>query len=195
MSLSFFDKEDFSFAGHRLVRFFLSAHEELIALLLSEIEAVSSEFTYSHKINGRWENAYLPIEKVPSVRKVVHFSRNVAIEKFGTSLLATYDTQKGVRSMPFWFNIAKPGESTGVHDHSSQARVSGVFYLKTSENSGNIFFRVPDHPDFELECSEGSVILFPSCLSHGVQVNRSQKDRISLAFNLLKFPLHVDYNL
>ena len=192
MPLNFVGTENFSFAGRRLVRFFLPEHRDLIAALLEEMDAVSSEFTYSHKINGRWENSYLPIDRVPSVRKVVRFSRNVAIEKFGRSLLAIYDTQRGVRSMPFWFNVAKPGESTGVHNHSSQASVSGVFYLRTSENSGNVFFRVPDHADFKLECPEGSAILFPSSLSHGVQMNRSTKDRISLAFNLLKFPLPVD---
>ena len=192
MSLKSDDIEDFSFAGRRLVRFFLPEFSEVITGLLDEMHRVSSEFTYSHKINGRWENSYLPIGKVPSVRKVVHFSRNVAVEKFGKSLLATFDMQKGVRLMPFWFNIARPGESTGVHNHSSQASVSGVFYLRTTEDSGNIFFRVPDHNDLELDCFEGSAILFPSSLSHGVHMNLSDKDRISLAFNLLKFPLPID---
>ena len=186
--------ERFSYAGCQVVRFRLSGHEELTTHLLAEMNARREEFSFSHKIDGRWENCYLPIEKVPSVREVIRPAREVVVEEFGQRLLALYEAPKGCPNPPFWFNLAKPGELTGVHDHARDASVSGVFHVQIPPDSGALFFRADGEGDLMLEPVEGTVVLFPSTLRHGVRENRSNKERISLAFNLFTFPLRITHN-
>jgi hypothetical protein len=183
--------ERFSCAGCQVVRFRLSGHEELTNRLLYEMNACRKAFSFSHKINGRWENSYLPIDKVPSVREVIRPAREVIVEEFGQKLLALYEVPEGCSNPPFWFNLAKPGELTGVHDHARDASVSGVFHVQTPPDSGALFFRAVGEEDLFFEPVEGKVVLFPSTLRHGVQENRSRKERISLAFNLFTFPLQL----
>ncbi|HAU59165.1 MAG TPA: hypothetical protein DCW45_02235, partial [Opitutae bacterium] len=43
--------------------------------------------------------------------------------------------------------------------------------------------------EFELEPAVGRIIIFPPHLKHGVRLNESRNERISLAFNLFPFPL------
>ena len=185
------DFEIFSYAGFQLLRFALPKYEQLVGQLLREMETGRQNFTFSHKINGRWENSYLPIEQVPSVRSVIQPARDVVVEQFGKRLVVLYEVPEGFSTPPFWFNVAKPGELTGVHDHARQASVSGVFYLQLPSRSGALFFRANGEDDLLLKPVVGTVLLFPSGLRHGVQENCSCKDRISLAFNLFTFPLQV----
>ena len=39
-------------------------------------------------------------------------------------------------------------------------------------------------PTFEIEPLEGVIVLFPSDLTHSVQKNTSDEDRISVSFNI-----------
>jgi len=39
--------------------------------------------------------------------------------------------------------------------------------------------------DFQVEPKEGRLVLFPSWLTHRVSVNRTDEERISIAFNLV----------
>ncbi|MFP6887494.1 MAG: putative 2OG-Fe(II) oxygenase [Opitutales bacterium] len=188
------EPERYFYAGCQVVRFRLPGHEELTTRLLYEMNAWREAFSFSHKINGRWENIYLSIDKVPSVREVVRPAREVVVEEFGQKLLALYEVPEGFPNKPFWFNLAKPGELTGVHDHARDASVSGVFHVQIPPDSGALFFRVDGEEDLLLEPVEGTVVLFPSTLRHGVRENRSSKERISLAFNLFTFPLRITHN-
>jgi len=183
----------FFFGGQRILRFRLPEHEELTTRLLAEMNACREEFSFSHKINGRWENSYLSIEKVPSVREVIRPAREVVVEEFGQKLLALFEAPEGCPNPPFWFNLAKSGELTGVHDHAREASVSGVCHLQATLDSGVLFFRTDGEEDLSFEPVEGSVVLFPSTLRHGVRKNRSEKERISLAFNLFTFPLRITH--
>ena len=186
--------ERFSCACCQVVRFCLPGHEELTTRLLCEMNACREAFSFSHKINGRWENSYLSIEQVPSVREVIRSAREVVVEEFGQKLLALYEVPEGYPNPPFWFNLAKPGELTGVHDHARDASVSGVFHVQIPPDSGALFFRADGEEDLLLEPVEGTVVLFPSTLRHGVRENRSSKERISLAFNLFTFPLRITHD-
>lgn len=100
-----------------------------------------------------------------------------------------------------WVNISPPGAFNKVHHHPN-SHFSGVYYvsLKAPE-CGRIYFRDPriagkmlTYPasskvEFTSEETimspeEGRVYIFPSWLEHGVEVNRSQQDRISISFNV-----------
>ena len=101
-----------------------------------------------------------------------------------------------------WININPKGGYNVVHVHPNSF-FSGVFYVQTPKDCGNIILRHPcshtenDWKDefwnklsFEtstlnyLNAKENMLYIFPSWLEHYVQVNKSKKDRISISFNL-----------
>ena len=104
-----------------------------------------------------------------------------------------------------WININSKGGSNVLHDHPGSS-LSGVFWINAPKDSGNIVFRNPnsfteastlygyaDHlteslnkyETFYLNPQEGYMVLFPSHIQHRVRENRSNKDRISMSFNIL----------
>jgi hypothetical protein len=180
-----------SFAGKEIFLGYLPNHAELTSRLLYELNAGMDDFSFSHKIGGRWENSYLPIEKVPSVRDIVRPARDLAVNLYGEKLVALFEPPAGIDHPPFWFNLSETGDSTGVHNHARESVVSGVYYLEVPIDSGDLFFRSDGEEDFFLVPEAGTVVLFPSELRHGVRMNSSSGKRVSLAFNLFAFPLPI----
>jgi uncharacterized protein (TIGR02466 family) len=87
-----------------------------------------------------------------------------------------------------------------VHNHPNSI-LSGVYYLQAPENCGGIFFSdprpasqmlIPPVKEFNLwtfpkvsyKPHAGMMLLFPSWLLHGVEMNMSEEFRISLSFNI-----------
>jgi uncharacterized protein (TIGR02466 family) len=90
--------------------------------------------------------------------------------------------------------------SNTLHNHPNSI-LSGVYYLQAPENCGGIFFSDPrpasrmlNPPliDFNVwtllnvsyKAHVGTMILFPSWLLHGVEMNMSEEVRISISFNI-----------
>ena len=103
-----------------------------------------------------------------------------------------------------WLVRHYPKDWAQSHSHSN-ALISGVLYLKTNKNSGDITFEKPDgytnlfHQSIRVPFSEtdnhncdfwnevpedNDILLFPAHLRHHVKSNNSNEDRYSLAFNL-----------
>ena len=103
-----------------------------------------------------------------------------------------------------WININRPGDFNIKHFHP-QSDLSGVLWIKTSNNCGNIQFHSPScfetfqeiesytddfkdstnyHHAYWLPAKEGRMITFPSHLEHDVQENLSNEDRISVSYNI-----------
>lgn len=100
-----------------------------------------------------------------------------------------------------WVNISPPGASNKVHHHAN-CHFSGVYYISLkAPECGSIFFRDPrianrmltypwEQPtEFTMEerrmaPEEGRIYVFPGWLEHGVEVNESDQDRISISFNV-----------
>ena len=180
-----------SFAEKKIFLGHLPNHAKLTSRLLHELNAGMGDFSFSHKISGRWENSYLPIEKVPSVRDIVRPARDLAVNLYWKKLVALFEPPAGLDHPPFWFNLSETGDSTGVHNHARESVVSGVYYLEVPIDSGDLFFRSDGEEDFSLVPEAGTVVLFPSELRHGVRMNSASGKRISLAFNLFAFPLPI----
>lgn len=100
-----------------------------------------------------------------------------------------------------WVNINKKGDSNSRHLHyTSNLYLSGVYYVKVPENSGNIRFYDPRGPIVRdaqdtvhfygeymyqyIVPQEGMIIFFPTWLEHDVEENQSDEDRVSIAFNI-----------
>jgi len=103
-----------------------------------------------------------------------------------------------------WININKSGDYNIKHSHPN-CDLSGVFWIKTPENCGNLEFDNPtmfEEYDLVNSCTdefkdyskfhhswiyqpiEGRGLVFPSHLNHHVHENKSNDDRISVSFNI-----------
>jgi uncharacterized protein (TIGR02466 family) len=98
-----------------------------------------------------------------------------------------------------WLNIVEKDQQINLHKHTN-SYLSGVFYLTdgspfTFYNVGNEAFHFqpeslnPNNPrvanSFNVNPSRGVVLLFPSTMYHMVQRSDEDKERISLAFNII----------
>lgn len=97
-----------------------------------------------------------------------------------------------------WANFTKEGEYHHEHAHSNSI-VSGVFYVKSDNETDKIFFHKsgyqqlqPETENFNVynssswwyEAVEGQLFLFPSSLVHSVGIiEKEGHERISLSFN------------
>ncbi len=166
-----------------------SSHEKIINCIYQNRENT----TFSHRINGRWENQYLSIQYFPQLSKLFRNACRKGKAILEKSLVVPYK-ELGLPMDEFWFNIAAPGESTGWHDHKERSELSGVYYLYVPDNSGDIYFRKNiDDKNFEwkMKSQTGKLILFDSCIEHSVPENKSKENRISIAFNLFSLPLKI----
>ena len=94
-----------------------------------------------------------------------------------------------------WFTKTHNNQYAHIHDHGS-VDISGVYYLKTNQKDGNLYFKslhkpltsnyvfscIPAEQDLPLE--EGLLALWPSMLEHGTKVNETDHERISVSFNI-----------
>jgi uncharacterized protein (TIGR02466 family) len=103
-----------------------------------------------------------------------------------------------------WANINPPGGYNKPHVHPNSL-FSGVYYVKTPPNSGQLVCSDPrpgiqtcmpnrkkgEPPkhlwrDLHLQPQENRAVIFPAWLWHSVQPNKSNDIRISVSFNFLQ---------
>ena len=184
----------YTFAGHSIYSTNEIDKEINIDQILQKFQQNSEKYNYTHYINNRWENIYLNPKDIPTVLPLLSFAISTALELFQDMLkphqsLVIPHELLGYEKNEFWFNAATNGESTGMHNHNENAIISGVIYLQIPENSANLFFKSGKNNELEIEVETGKVIFFPSELDHYVPENKSNEMRISLSFNLYKFPI------
>jgi uncharacterized protein (TIGR02466 family) len=106
---------------------------------------------------------------------------------------------KPVSTGQAWLNINEHGNFNWRHTHPNSV-LSGVYYVKTPTDCGNIEFENPsmdmmvnmkvnEHNLFTSSCikvpsERGTMYIFPSWLPHKVHPNLSKEERISISFNL-----------
>jgi uncharacterized protein (TIGR02466 family) len=97
-----------------------------------------------------------------------------------------------------WINYYKTNQYQSTHHHLPSSKISGVYYLKTNEQDGNLVFHRSMYPFpfgknpsnllqefFEYTPKVGRIILFPSWAQHSVNANMTEDTRISISFNLI----------
>ena len=114
-----------------------------------------------------------------------------------------------------WITLNRPGSYLTTHVHSN-CLLSGVLWIDTPPDSGDIVFtnsnswycpEVFDDIDSSIRNNfnsvaayfyppvEGKMIIFPGYLPHCVKENKSEKNRISITFNLSQhensFPIYI----
>ena len=124
-------------------------------------------------------------------------------ETIATSMKARPDTRLVIRTL--WININPKYAWNALHEHP-ESILSGVYYVQADEKSGCLRFRDPRaakrmspwpiapgskkderHWDrVSYQPKPGRMIMFPSWLAHDVEANMSEKERISISFNLVR---------
>jgi len=94
-----------------------------------------------------------------------------------------------------WANIGGAGGYQEKHEHLG-SHISGTYYHNTNKKDGNIQFYCNDKllnqfygkemNSIKYEPEIGKIVLFPSYLTHIVQVNKTENLRTSIAFNIYK---------
>ena len=144
---------------------------------------------------GGWQSSSFRVENEDDL---LHF--------FLINCLASFPPLKKTVNMFVvgWININRPGDFNIKHSHPT-SDLSGVLWIKTPNNCGNIQFHSPSsfetfleiesytddfrnsnnyHHAYWLPAKEGRMLIFPSHLEHDVKENLSNEDRISVSFNI-----------
>jgi uncharacterized protein (TIGR02466 family) len=142
-------------------------------------------------LNHQSSNTFL--FDAPELQEVVEFV-NAMLQFYVKNIMECKDELIVTQS---WSNKTKQGERHHEHSHPNSI-ISGVFYLQNNKNLPPIQFRrqithsfslnVEKHNNFNsatylLPAENGELLLFPSTLTHSVLDNKSDEDRISIAFN------------
>lgn len=136
----------------------------------------ASELTCSHFFHGRFENIYLPLERIPELQPLLEFAARAAGEILGAP-------GQNLRT-GFWFNLMRPGDVTTRHTHDEDDELlSAVYYLSVPPASGDLILYPPAGP-VRITPREGQLVLFSPSLAHEVGENRSTEMRLSIGMNL-----------
>ena len=125
-----------------------------------------------------------------------------SIFKHAEKFYKLFEVEKDLIFQNAWININGKKDVNFSHNHPGSF-MSGVFYVQTPPKSGNITFENPiNNFNFlspmkfitkynnynacimTLPTTEGTLLLFPSWLSHYVESNESNRERISISFNM-----------
>ena len=95
-----------------------------------------------------------------------------------------------------WLTKNAKGTYAPEHTHGS-ADISGVYYLKTTGDDGDLYFKNPTQISSgnrimklvskkrSIKPAQGLLLMWPGYLSHGTYPNETDSDRISLSFNIV----------
>ena len=143
---------------------------------------------------GGWQSKSLNLND----EKIKHLFNSIV--KVSIDVIDHYQLNDTFAIEKLWININEKCDYNRVHIHPESV-ISGCFYVKVPKQSGNIVFQNPNsrigffekyfkkhnyltysHYDYVPE--ENMIYMFPSWLEHYVEPNRSNEDRISIAFNI-----------
>jgi uncharacterized protein (TIGR02466 family) len=168
---------------------------DFVKLCLSEKEKDPTGLTKSNRKG--WQGGYDFFKKEDGYKLFNHINSRIG------EALGVLNVPIGKLSwLNSWINISPPEAYNTSHIHPG-AKFSGVFYIQTPPNCGNIVFESCQHRALEMDMYDsqvqnalkvshewiyspisGALFLFPSTLSHCVLPNESSEERISVSFNL-----------
>ena len=145
---------------------------------------------------GGWQSSSMGTKEIPKETIPLILKIEEAVQEYSE----LFKLKKRVKFSNMWININSYKDSNLIHTHPG-CLISGVYYIKTSKNCGDIKFkqssRIDDYLHYEpvternslnaifwsAPAIENTIYLFPSWLEHLVTLNYSKEDRISLSFN------------
>ena len=129
----------------------------------------------THLFNGRYENIYLDVNKIPELKTIV----NAALENAAKIL----NIKQEKLASGFWLNAMAAGDVTTAHTHDDDDELlSCVYYIKVPENSGDLII-IDNNKKTIVKPEEGMFVFFTPDTLHEVSKNESSESRLSIAFN------------
>jgi len=151
----------------------------------------------------KWSNilGWYSVNNLHQRDRFAEFVNIVNVNVLEVANFLQWDLQKfSVNITTCWAIVNGKLASNSLHNHPNSI-LSGVYYLKTPEDCGGIYFNdprpasqmlVPPVVDFNLwtfpkvsyKPHAGTMLLFPSWLLHGVEMNMSEELRVCISFNI-----------
>jgi hypothetical protein len=129
----------------------------------------------THLFGGRYENIYIDREQIPGLSELITFWTESAAQVLQVN---ADGLQCG-----FWFNHMRPGDVTTLHSHNDDDELlSGVYYLKVPENSGDLLLNHGGRT-VTVRPESGKLVLFSASDEHEVTRNLSRQERLSIGMN------------
>tara|TARA_A100001011_G_scaffold303585_1_gene317677 strand:+ start:899 stop:1480 length:582 start_codon:yes stop_codon:yes gene_type:complete len=147
---------------------------------------------------GGWQSKNLKGAHKPLNQLFIEITKHIGI--FNKTLQLNMSDKVG----NIWININGYKDTNAPHIHPN-CLISGVYYIQTPKDCGNIQFRHPNYNCFQYDWDgdeqqgikfnqynsnewwfpslAGRLYLFPSWLTHYVKPNGSKEKRISISFN------------
>jgi hypothetical protein len=152
----------------------LPLHAGVLADLQTLLNA--KETIKSHYFHGRYENIYIPAQKISGLDSLLGF-----LQHTGAALL---DVMPQTLQLGFWFNVMHKGDITTLHSHDDNDELlSGTYYLQMPPGSGQLIIH-QNHRMTTIDPITGHYAFFHPGVEHEVTVHQSDVPRISLGFNL-----------
>tara|TARA_R100001244_G_scaffold110630_1_gene81778 strand:+ start:1478 stop:2047 length:570 start_codon:yes stop_codon:yes gene_type:complete len=145
---------------------------------------------------GGWQSPSIGTREIPKETTPLILKIEEAVQEYSE----LFKFKKRIKFSNMWININSYKDSNLIHTHPG-CLISGVYYIKTPKNCGNIRFKQSSNIDYHLHdekvtewnslntiswslpAIENTLYLFPSWVEHLVTLNYSKEDRISLSFN------------
>jgi uncharacterized protein (TIGR02466 family) len=179
--------------------FTIDNHQQLNTILLQEIAEEKQRDRQGERLSNilGWHSA----SNLHHRDRFGEFTQIIHANVLEVANFLQWDLQKfSFNISTCWANINGKFASNSIHNHPNSI-LSGVYYLKAPEDCGGIYFSDPRPaarmlnppvmefnlwtlPKVSYKPHEGTMILFPSWLLHGVDTNMSEESRISLSFNI-----------
>ena len=148
------------------------------------------------KAGQSWQSSH-DLHELTELEELVHCIQTTAASVLGFLKIGAGDLE----ITACWATVNAPGRGHASHAHPN-SYLSGVYYAQTQAGADTINFHDPRSqmgvirpPVTELmavnadqavvKVSDGMLLLFPSWLQHSVNSNSSDKNRISISFNLM----------
>ena len=146
---------------------------------------------------GGWHSPFFNLSKDKNIISKTLF------KGLGKSIFTAIKSNLGV-NVQYWIMINPPDSYNTSHTHPD-AHLSGVMWIKSNINSGDLLLVTPFdftgyvechsyidefkdttgyYPSYKFEPIVGKMLTFPSALRHEVAVNKSNEDRIAVSYNI-----------
>ena len=182
---------------HYKIKNFKEINKELLNYIL---ELQKKDKTGNNRSNrGGWHSPNFDLVNegppINFINEFKDFLKNIITNEFGWEYLPNKQ-----RIVAMWAIINKKNSFNIMHNHQN-CYLSGSYYVKKPEKSGDISFFDPVEPKtyrypekekgtfhsnqvVTLKPEEGDLLVFPSYLYHSVQPNLSDEDRVVISFNI-----------
>jgi uncharacterized protein (TIGR02466 family) len=184
--------------------FTIDNYQHLNSELLAEVIAEQQ----CDRVGEKWSNVlgWHSANNLHQRDRFSEFTQIVDLNVLEVAKFLGWDLQQfSLNITTCWAIVNGKFASNSVHNHPNSI-LSGVYYLKAPENCGGIYFSDPrpasqmlippvlefnlwTFPKVSYKPHEGTMLLFPSWLLHGVEMNMSEEVRISLSFNIGMTPI------